>query len=100
MADDQQSRSDEYLLTTIDNPFDPFAQWDEWFEWDAAAGYNTPGLLARIAHVSDDLSEGDQHVIIQNAIDDCVRENVLGVLTKVKRGDPIPSLVHADRAQS
>lgn len=77
----------EYLLTTVDNPFDPFAQWDEWYSWDMHAGYHTPGLLARIAMVGDDLPEGDQHIAIQDAIDEIVSENVSGMHTKVKRGD-------------
>jgi hypothetical protein len=77
----------EYMLTTVDNPYDPWTQWDEWFAWDQAAGYHTPGLLARIARTSDDLPEGDQLQIIQEAIDEIVRENVLGVLRKVKEGD-------------
>lgn len=77
----------EYLLTTYDNPFDPFTQWDEWFAWDQAAGYNTPGYLARIARTSGELSELDQHQAIQQAIDEIVELNVLGIHKKVKRGE-------------
>jgi hypothetical protein len=95
VADSEAGRP-EYMLTTIDNPFDPFTQWDEWFAWDLNAGYHTPGLLARVTRLADDLPEGDQHLAIQQAIDECVDMNVLGVLTKVKRGDkmiasPAPS---------
>lgn len=79
----------EYMLTTVDNPFDPFTQWDEWFAWDANAGYHTPGLLARITHQSPDLSESDQHLAVQEAIDECVEMNVLGVLRKVRRGEMV-----------
>jgi len=93
MADTELPSSPEYMLTTVDNPFDPFTQWDEWFGWDAAAGYNTPGLLARITHQSSDLSEGDQHLAVQDAIDECVEMNVLGVLRKVKRGDVVVASV-------
>lgn len=77
----------EYMLTTVDNPFDPFTEWDSWFAWDEAAGYHSAGLLARIAHSSDELAESDQHAAIQNAIDEIIHENVLGVSRKVKRGD-------------
>jgi|SRR3954454_6418825 hypothetical protein len=76
----------EYMLTTVDNPYDPFTEWDEWFAWDMNAGYHTPGLLARIGMVSNDLSEGDQFLAVQDAIDEIVKENVLGVFRKVKRG--------------
>lgn len=77
----------EYMLTTVDNPFDPFTQWDEWFAWDAAAGYHTPGLLARIANVSDDLSDADVNMAIQDAIDEIVKENVTGMFRKVLRNE-------------
>lgn len=76
-----------YMLTTVDNPFDPWTQWDEWFAWDSHAGYHTPGLLARVAHSPGDLSEADTHMAIQQAIDEIVRENVLGVFRKVKEGE-------------
>lgn len=77
----------EYMLTTVDNPYDPFTQWDEWFSWDQTAGYHTPGLLARVALSSNDLSDADQYVVIQDAIDEIVRENVLGVFRKVREGE-------------
>lgn len=77
----------EFMLTTVDNPFDPFTQWDEWYAWDQNAGYHTPGLLARVARLGDELSEADQHLAIQQAIDEIVQENVLGVHKKVLRGD-------------
>lgn len=79
----------EYMLTTYDNPFDPFTQWDQWYAYDRDLGYHTPGLLARISLSSPELSELDQHVAIQNAIDEIVRENVTGVHMKVKRDDII-----------
>lgn len=93
MADEVMSEvvRPEFMLTTVDNPYDPFTQWDEWYAWDMHAGYHTPGLLARVVRTSDDLSDADQHQAIQDAIDECVRENVLGVLKKVQRGEVIAS---------
>lgn len=73
------------MLTTNDNPFDPFDQWDEWYVWDAAHGYNTPGLLARIAIVSNEQSEPDQDRAIQLAIDEIVELNLSGVHMKITR---------------
>ena len=81
----------EYMLTTVDNPFDPWTQWDEWFAWDQNAGYHTPGLLARVTRTADELSEVDQHLAIQQAIDEIVAENVLGVFRKVKEGEVVTS---------
>lgn len=73
----------EHMLTTVDNPYDPFTQYDEWYEFDAASGYHTPSLLARVVQTSDELSEADQSVAIEQAIDEIVSENISGVHRKV-----------------
>ena len=73
------------MLTTVDNPYDPFDEFNEWMMWDLRAGYNSPGLLARVAITSDDLSEADQEQANEDAIDEVVLMNVLGVHRKVTR---------------
>ena len=73
------------MLTTVDNPFDPFTQYMDWFWWDYHAGYHTPGVLARQVISSNDLSEADQTSAINTAIDEIVAENVSGVHKKVSR---------------
>jgi hypothetical protein len=85
--------ADEYMLTTVDNPFDPFTRFDEWLAYDTRKGYNTAGMLDRIANVSSDLSEPDQALAIQNAIDEIVKENVLGKWIKVSKNDTRDSIV-------
>lgn len=74
---------DLHMLTTIDNPFSPLTQYDEWRVWDEAR-YNTNSLLARVVVSSPDLSEADQTQAIEDAIDEIVTENVSGVHTKVR----------------
>jgi hypothetical protein len=75
----------EYMLTTVDNPFNPFTEFDEWYEYDVSLGYNTAAFLGRIARVSPDVSETDQALAIQNAIDEIVKENVSGMWRKVSK---------------
>lgn len=89
MADDSDVDTNEYMLTTFDNPYDPFTQWDEWLAYDMRCGYNTPGLLARVARSSNELSEVDHYLAVQNAINEIVSENVSGNHKKVKRGDVV-----------
>lgn len=72
-----------HMLTTVDNPFNPFTQYAEWATWDEACGYHTNSLLARVARVSDELSEADFDVAYENAVDEIVRENVNGLYRKV-----------------
>lgn len=81
----------EHMLTTVDNPFDPFTEFDGWFNYDAASGYHTPSFLARIVVSSDDLSEADQSVAIEQAIDEIVQENVLGIYKKVSKETEVSS---------
>jgi len=73
----------DHMLTTVDNPNNPFTHFDEWYAWDEAAGYHTTGYLARIVITSDELSEADQSLAIEEAIDEIVEMNVLGVYRKV-----------------
>jgi hypothetical protein len=71
------------MLTTVDNPYNPSTQFDEWYEFDVAAGYNTTSLLARIVKTSDELSEADQDAALEDAIDEIVKENVSGMHRKI-----------------
>jgi len=75
----------EYMLTTVDNPFDPFTRFDEWYAYDVGMGYGTSAFLARVAKVSGEMSEPDQALAIQDAIDEIVSLNVSGMHRKVSR---------------
>jgi hypothetical protein len=75
----------ESMLTTIDNPFDPFTHFDEWYAFDTRMGYNTSAYLARIVITSDELSEEDQSAAIESAIDEIVELNIRGIYRKVTR---------------
>ena len=77
----------ETALTTIDNPFDPFKDFDRWYAFDVAHGYDSCAYLARIARTSDKFSEEDQEREIQRAIDEIVSLNINGMYTKVAQAD-------------
>ena len=42
-----------YLLTTIDNPYNPFKDWDSWFAYDQQKGYRTCQILDKFYKTSD-----------------------------------------------
>jgi hypothetical protein len=75
----------EVMLSTTDNPYDPFTQWSEWWAYDTQAGHHTSALLARVVRTSDELSEADQDVAIRDAIDEIVKENVSGLHVKITK---------------
>jgi hypothetical protein len=66
---------DENMLTTRDNPYSPVTQFDQWRIWDEAAGYNTLSYLGRVVRTSDELSDADQSLAYEQAIDSIVAEN-------------------------
>lgn len=71
-------------LTTIDNPYDPFTQFDAWYRFDEEKGYHSCAYLARIARTSDQLSGAENEQEVERAIDDIIKYNPLGVYKKVK----------------
>jgi hypothetical protein len=77
--------ADEHMLTTVDNPWNPFTNYDEWWVYDHNKGYDTPGFLARIANVSLSLSDVDFDLAIEQAIEEIVTQNVNGMYKKAVR---------------
>jgi hypothetical protein len=73
------------MLTTSDNPHDPFDAFEDWFAYDTRAGHHTTSFLARIVIATDELSEASHHEAIEAAIDEIVDENVNGLYVKVTR---------------
>lgn len=55
------------MLTTRDNPFNPYTQWDSWLQWDRDHGYYTNELLARVANASLDMDEDQRDELIEMA---------------------------------
>ena len=73
------------MLTTIDNPFDPFTQWNDWFAFDVFKGYNTCGLIDRLSFSSEELSDIDQDLSVQAAFDAIIElhgEGLYKIVTK------------------
>ena len=77
--------SNEFMLTTIDNPFDPFEEFTSWFLFDVEKGYNTCSRLARIANISDELSEKEVDEEIERSIDEIIKYDFMNIYKKVKR---------------
>lgn len=75
----------ESMLTTFDNPYDPFDDFDQWFMFDIDQGYNTCSLLARIARYSEDFSTIEDKVETERAIDEIIYHDFLNIYKKVTR---------------
>jgi hypothetical protein len=79
----------EHLLSTTDNPYNPFTEFDQWQAYDTQVGHHTLSLLARCTVTSDDLSELDQAQAIDYAMEEIIENNVSGMHIKVP--DPASS---------
>ena len=71
---------DDFRLSTIDNPFDPFTQFNSWFLFDVEKGYDSCSIIARI-------SDQFPNFTSEEVLDFIVKHDLTNVFIKVKRGD-------------
>ena len=77
--------SDVCMLTTYDNPYNPFEQFNEWFLFDVGKGYDSCSRLARIAQFSDDMTQKEIDEETERAIDEIIKYDFMNVYKKVKK---------------
>lgn len=67
------SKKIDYMLTTTDNPYDPFTQWEDWYKFDMLSGHDCCGLLDLKALTSPNFGDEKNQQIIYDAIDEIVK---------------------------
>lgn len=83
----------EAMLSTIDNPYNPHTNFDEWYSYDLIKGYDCLGYLARCAATSDSLSPKENDEEIDIAIQSIIDNDPIGIYIKVypsSKIKPIP----------
>lgn len=70
-------------ITTIDNPFDPQDDFYSWLKWDWTKGYDTCGALARLYEEDESLSEEENDVLKEEAIDNLIAADPFGIYKKI-----------------
>ena len=80
-----ESEVKEFMLSTSDNPYNPFTQFREWYAFDIANGYNTCSYLARICEYTDDVSDREERLSINDAIEEALMFNLTGNRIKVEK---------------
>lgn len=73
------------MLTTFDNPFNPFEQFNEWFMFDVEKGYYSCSRLARVAKVSEQMSDEEVMIETERAIDDIIKYDFTNTYKKVSK---------------
>ena len=73
------------MLSTIDNPYDPFDNFSSWYMYDVEAGYNSCAYLARIAKTSEQFTDTENDEEIERAIDEIIQYDFRNIYVKVKK---------------
>ena len=77
--------TDQFMLSTIDNPFNPFVDFDSWKNFDEDQGYNTCEYLSLNSdELSFELSDSQNQKIINKNIQDIVDNDLLGIYIRVR----------------
>ena len=79
--------ANECMLTTFDNPYDPFEQFTSWLMFDKENGYDSCERVARIAKFSDDMTEKEIDEENERAIDEIIKYDFMNVYKKVTKGN-------------
>ena len=84
----------DYMLTTVDNPYDPFTQFKFWYGFDMQKRIvkgskvsipivtNCCGRLADEAITSDNFTEEENAIERRRAIDEIISHDHLNIYTK------------------
>lgn len=70
-------------LTTVDNPYNPFEQFTSWLLYDEEKGYHTRAYLGRIARTSSQLTEDENDLEVERAIDEIIKYDFRNIYRKV-----------------
>lgn len=73
------------MLTTKDNPYNPFDNFDSWYRFDMDKGYSSCSYLDRIARTSDQLTDEENAEEIERAIDEIIKYDFQNIYRKVKQ---------------
>lgn len=71
------------FLSTVDNPYNPFDDFTSWLLYDTEKGYNSSGLIGRLARVTDDMTITEENKEIERVIDDIVKYHPRKIYKKV-----------------
>ena len=82
---EEETKRMMFALSTIDNPFNPFDEFSDWFMFDIEHEYNCCGYLARIIQETDEMSELEKIKETERAIDEIIEFNPNPIYIKVAK---------------
>ena len=83
------ANSKDVALTTIDNPYSPFSNYDSWYNYDTEKGYDCCGYIARVMELNNIqtsyLNEEEENEKINEVINRIVKDDPTGMYMKVEK---------------
>ena len=67
------------MLTTFDNPYNPFVDFQSWYMYDCEAQHNTCGRLDRIVDVNSEMTEKELDAAREDAINFIIKYDLEGI---------------------
>jgi hypothetical protein len=74
--------SEQFLITTIDNPYNPFTQPDEWYNFDVTYGYFTYQNLVKLVDFDEDMTEEEENKAYETAMDKLLKIHPMYIKVK------------------
>lgn len=71
------------MLTTVDNPYNPFEEFAKWFVYDSIHNYHCCSIVSLASPTSHSFSDAENNFLIEKAIDDLISNDFSGVYKKV-----------------
>lgn len=73
---------EEYMLTTFDNPFNPFNDFASWYMFDCEKQHNTCSRLARIANLDSEMTQKEYDAERERAMNFIIKYDLEGKFFK------------------
>lgn len=80
----------QFALTTNDNPYNPLEDFKHWYSYDMENGYDCSGKLMREAKLSDEMTDNEENLEIERAIDTIIKNDFRGIYMKISKKLNIP----------
>lgn len=74
---------EQYMLTTFDNPFNPFEDFRSWYNFDLEKGYKCCEIVDRLTNITKEYSEKEKIIAVNAAIDRFIASDPFNIYKRV-----------------
>jgi hypothetical protein len=78
------------MLTTKDNPYNPFEQYDLWLQYDLEMGYQSCERLGKVIQLEEGMTDPEKEEAMDRAIDEIIKYDPLGIYVRATENSTYP----------